>query len=101
MRIVKHALGVFCLLAALLLVVVWVRSYWVGDQLRRTWYAEEGTRYIYYQESMMVGRGQLACYRAGIGWALDGPLHVSPGQMEMPEEPLSYKRGTPLRSETR
>ena len=59
MRIVKHAIGAFCLLAALLLAVLWVRSYWVREQLGRTWYTDDGVYLALRREYWRVSEGQL------------------------------------------
>ena len=88
MRIVKHALGVFCLLAALLLAGLWVRSYWVGAAFARSWYADEGEHYVYRTERWFIVPGQLFWYRFATG----RPMAQGRINEFGPDVPLYYRR---------
>jgi hypothetical protein len=93
MRIVKHAIGAFCLLSALLLAGLWVRSYWVGDVLRRSWYAAEGEYYVRHSQYWLSAYGQLVWQRARTGRG--GTLGEWQLKLDGPEVPLSHMRLEP------
>ena len=93
MRIAKHVLGALCLLAALLLAGVWVRSYWMGDLLSRAWYAREGEYHVRNSEILASGRGELVWRRIEDGRRghVERDRHMRDG----PEVPLTRSQFLP------